>query len=122
MIVLAKLRPSVKTHFCPRCGYNQTADEDVVIGDLRIGITSGCFWKERRIRLEPMGLYTLHAIAAARGKTVRHEALKNRNDSCSKEHLKVIVSNIKKRIRQIDPAFNHIQNDWGIGYRWGVPQ
>ncbi len=114
---------------CPYCSRDLVALEPVRVGDLYHDPVGETYWKGQKVHLSPSERLILTALANAGGQVTRrtHEpcyaisasALAERAD-ISVESLPVLMSNLRKSFRLLDPEFNMIETEKGSGYRWAT--
>lgn len=99
------------------------------IGDLYADPAGDTLWKGREVIITATERILLHSLLTAndrqsrrdvdRGHFVSLMTLADRLDT-STETTKVYVSRIRRAFRLVDPDFDMIENESGVGYRWRV--
>lgn len=113
----------MKPDCCPNCGLMFSRLEDFSIGPLHISSEFGMVsWRGKIPRLTPLERTVVIALAAARGNFMRKYALIEAGGFDEVDHpeqqLNVLISKIRRAFREIDPAFDGIKTERGLGYRW----
>ena len=113
---------------CPSCGADLRALAPRRLGDLYADPIGDTFWRGQKVRLSPAERIVLHSILTAReyqsrrdrdsGHFVPRITIAERAD-ISIGALSVTLTHIRNKFRQVDPDFNHIENEAG-GYRWSL--
>lgn len=79
----------------------------------------GVLWRGKPVRLTLTELRIVHCLAAQAGRVVEHRRLITAmKSSASKEAIATHVTGIRKKFREIDDTFDHIDSEPGKGYVW----
>ena len=110
---------------CPNCGYQMEKLERFEAGHL--AITDGgasIRWRGRPVHLTPSQRVLIIALARAEGVPVKRIALAEAMGSDEAQDpenvVDVQVSRAIRTFRQVDPAFDAVQNVRGCGLRWAA--
>jgi two-component system OmpR family response regulator len=77
------------------------------------------FWKEQRIDLTLTEFWLLYCLARRPGHVKSHDQLMEAaNVVVSNNAITAHIRRIRDKFREIDPDFNTIRTEYGMGYRW----
>ena len=96
-------------------------DHIVQHGDLYIDMTSyDMRWQSEPIKLPLTQLWILHSLAKHPGQIKSKESLMDAANitHSSSNTIPVHINAIRKKFKLVDPEFDHIKNERGIGYSW----
>jgi two-component system OmpR family response regulator len=76
-------------------------------------------WDNKVIRLTLTEFWILHALAKRPGNLKSHEQLMQAaNTHVTDNAIAANVRRIREKFKEIDPGFDCIQSEYGMGYRW----
>lgn len=101
--------------FCPRCGFNLTADEPVRLGRWTVSVDEARLDGDI-LHLTSCEVLLLHAVAAMHPRPVRRSAVRERVSSA--ENADNIVSVMICRLRRKLGADMPVETVRGVGLRW----
>lgn len=98
-------------------------DEPIVLrlGDLELNEASlSVSWKAEPLNLTLTEFWVVESLAHQAGKVKNYEALMQvtKQSYVEKNTINGYIRRIRKKFKQIDPAFDHIETVFGTGYRW----
>lgn len=110
---------------CPNCGLLFSKLEEFDIGQLHVSGEYGVVtWRGKIPHITKTERLLILAIAASRGGIIRHQALIEAGGfdevGDPSNQLAVMINRIKKAFRAIDPDFDRIRNERGVGYYWST--
>lgn len=107
---------------CPNCGLNLVALHALELGDLKIEYDGAIIaWRGRAVPMSPVERLMILSLARADGAPVRRTALADAMgyEGENPENIVAVhLARIQKRFRELDPAFDHIENVRLRGIRW----
>lgn len=108
---------------CPNCGYQLQRLEDFDLGDLHVSGEFGMVaWRGQVPHLTKTERAIVLAIAMAKGRIITRQALIEAGGfeevSSPSNQLAQFIHRIRDAFLEVDPAFDKIRNEHGIGYRW----
>jgi DNA-binding response OmpR family regulator len=111
---------------CPNCGYDLSTLHAFALGDLKVDYNGSIIlWKGEHVGLSQAQRCIVVAIARAEGVPVKRIALAEAMGSDERldpdNLVAVQLNRTIARFREIDPAFDMIENVRGAGLRWKVP-
>ncbi len=97
-----------------------TRESVVQSGDLRIiEERKQVFWKEQQLNLTLTEYWLLLALARRPGHVKSHEQLMEAaNVVVTNNAITAHIRRIRDKLQEIDPDFNAIRTEYGMGYRW----
>lgn len=113
------------TACCPNCGFLLAKLDEFAIGPLHVSGEFGMVtWLGQVPHITKTERLIVLALAGARGGIIRSSALIEAGGfdeiGNPENQLAVMLHRIKDAFRAIDPAFDRIRNERGIGYRWAI--
>lgn len=110
---------------CPNCGLLLAKLDEFDIGPLHVSGEFGMVtWRGELPHITKTERLIVLTLTAARGNIVRGRALIEAggfDDATNPDNqLAVMIHRIKDAFRAIDPSFDRIRNERGIGYRWAI--
>ena len=98
-------------------------DEPIALklGDLELNEASlSVSWKNQPLKLTLTEFWVVEALAHNAGKVKSYEALMQvtKQSYVEKKTINGYIRRIRKKFKQIDPQFEHIETVFGTGYRW----
>jgi len=100
----------------------QEADRDQIlqVGPLVINWErKQVFWREELIDLTLTEFWLLHSIVKIPGHVKSHDQLMEAaNVVVTNNAITAHIRRIRDKFREIDPTFNSIRTEYGMGYRW----
>lgn len=77
-------------------------------------------WLDTPLQLTMTEFRMLESLTARPGNAISYDQLMNATMQSFVTHntINTHMRNIRKKIREIDPQFDQIQNEYGFGYRW----
>ena len=100
--------------------HNKVATNELKLGDLQINLdTLIASWKHRPLELNITQVWILHALTKGPSRVRSVQQLMDAaNITIQPNTVAVHMMNIRKAFLAIDPSFDAIKNERGIGYRW----
>lgn len=98
-------------------------DEPIVLrlGELELNEASlSVSWKDEPLNLTLTEFWVVESLAHSAGKVKSYESLMQvtRQSYVEKNTINGYIRRIRKKFKQIDPDFEHIETVFGTGYRW----
>jgi len=101
---------------------NHPADKDRVFSAGRLKINrerKQVFWQEQLINLTLTEFWLLHALAKIPGHVKSHDQLMQAaNVVVTNNAITAHIRRIRDKFRDVDPDFDAIRTEYGMGYRW----
>jgi len=105
------------------------AAQDIDLGDLNLDVTSNrAIWRGRRVDLSLTEFQIVGYLAARPDKDVGYRELYDlvhgvgffagEGEQGYRANVRTFVKRIRQKFRNVDPAFEQIENYPGFGYRW----
>ncbi len=91
------------------------------LGDLELNEASlSVSWKSEPLNLTLTEFWVVESLAHHAGKVKSYEALMQvtKQSYVEKNTINGYIRRIRKKFKQIDPEFEHIETVFGTGYRW----
>ncbi|MEJ2133728.1 MAG: response regulator [Desulfofustis sp.] len=80
------------------------------------------YWRNRPVMLTLTEFWILYSIAQRPGHLKSHEQLMDAASVVvTNNAISAHIKRIRDKFREIDPTFNHIRSEYGMGYRWQTP-
>ena len=77
------------------------------------------YWREKAVLLTLTEFWILYSIARRPGHLKSHEQLMDAASVVvTNNAISAHIKRIRNKFRDIDPDFNHIRSEYGMGYRW----
>ncbi len=77
------------------------------------------FWREELIDLTLTEFWLLHSLAKNPGHVKSHDQLmESANVVVTNNAITAHIRRIRDKFRELDPTFNSIRTEYGMGYRW----
>ena len=103
--------------------------EDVTIGPLHLAVdTSRARWQGKEVRLSYTEFRMVHCLASRAGADVGYRELYDmvhgkgfyagHGTDGYRSNVRTFIKRIRRKFKEIDPAFDGIENYPGFGYRW----
>ncbi len=103
---------------------NQPAGDDHVFSAGRLKINrerKQVFWEDKLIDLTLTEFWLLHALAKIPGHVKSHDQLMEAaNVVVTNNAITAHIRRIRDKFRDVDPGFDAIRTEYGMGYRWLV--
>ncbi|MEO5375611.1 MAG: response regulator transcription factor [Alphaproteobacteria bacterium] len=107
----------------------ETEREDLTVGDLVLRMdVSRVTWRERPVDLTLTEVRMVHHLARNAGRDISYRALYDvvhgegfiagAGSDGYRANVRTFVKRIRHKFRDVDDAFDHIENYAGFGYRW----
>ena len=77
------------------------------------------YWRDKPVMLTLTEFWILLSLARRPGHVKSHEQLMDAaNVVVANNTISAHIKRIRNKFREIDPAFDHIRSEYGMGYRW----
>jgi two-component system OmpR family response regulator len=95
-------------------------ERSLIAGDLRLDRErSRVFWKDQPVDLPLTQLWMVEVLARRNGDACSHEDLMRAAKIVVEPNtIAAHIKAIRQRFRAVDPSFNAIRTERGLGYRW----
>jgi len=79
-------------------------------------------WRDKPVLLTLTEFWILYSIARRPGHLKSHEQLMDAASVVvTNNAISAHIKRIRNKFREIDPEFDHIRSEYGMGYRWHTP-
>ena len=80
------------------------------------------YWRDKPVMLTLTEFWILYSIARRPGHLRSHEQLMDAASVVvTNNAITAHIKRIRNKFREIDPDFDHIRSEYGMGYRWVTP-
>lgn len=106
------------TAHCPSCGYNLKAEKPVSVGPMFYDPRGEVRFHGQRVKLTPSEHVVLGTLVSEVGRFISADVLMNRLGTEAEGNVvDVHLCHIRRKLRAIDPASDHIESQWRA-WRW----
>ena len=118
----ARIAAMFRTVEILRSGNNQTQNV-IEHSQLRIDeARKEVYWRDKPVMLTLTEFWILYSIARRPGHLRSHEQLMDAASVVvTNNAITAHIKRIRNKFREIDPDFDHIRSEYGMGYRWLTP-